>query len=181
MEDTLLKKYTDYLDSLLKTQSEEIFTNGGKEYASQLMSRLLNNTQKEARIYCKGFREDLICEKPYWDALNNFLSDSGKKLSVLVESDDFVDARPMQLLKGKMAKRKDETVQVRMISEEDRRSIEKKFGDKDCNFAVFDGSMFRFEYDPDGFKAFGSFNAPDTCSVLTKEFDSAFANAKPLF
>ena len=180
MEDQLLKKYTDYLDSLLEKKSGEVFTNGGKEYASELMSRLFNNTQKEARVYCEGFREDLIKTDPYWTSLKKYLEDPSKKLKVLVESSAHMMEEPIQLLLQTQKDRGDDSIQLRLIQKEDREFIERRLADRDCNFAVFDDSMFRFEYDPVGFKAFGSFNDPRKSAVLQQVFDKAFYRAAPL-
>lgn len=180
MEDQLLKEYTAYLDLLLKKGSGEIFTNGGKEYASELMSRLFNNTQKEARVYCEGFREELIKTDPYWTSLKKYLEDPSKKLLVLVESAAHMNEEPIQLLLQTQQERGDDTVQLKLIQEVDRENIERSLADHDCNFAVFDDSMFRFEYDPVGFRAFGSFNDPRKCAVLQHVFDKAFDRAEPL-
>ena len=76
--------------------------------------------------------------------------------------------------------RGDDTVLLRKVQDDDRKKIESSLSDHDCNFAVFDDSMFRFEYDPDGFKAFGSFNDPGRCDFLRRVFDDAFENAVPL-
>ena len=175
-----LEKYIEYLDELLKTKNSEIFTNGGAVYASHLMSRLFDNTQHMARVYCKGFREELICQEPYWSSLNHYLSDPNKSLLVLVETDDYISERPIQLLKTVRMNRGDDTIQLRKIQDSDRQFIELSLSDHDCNFAVFDDSMFRFEYDPDGFTAFGSFNDPGRCAVLQQIFINAFNRAEPL-
>lgn len=180
MED-MLKKYSAYLDSLIESDSGELFTNGGREYASLLMSRLFEKTQKDARIYCTGFRPDLICMEDYWSALKAYLQDANKTLKVLVEKNDYMHEEPIKLLKSIHQSRKDDSIDLRLIQEEDRNEISKKLNDSDCNFAVFDGKMFRFEYDPEGFKAFGSFNDPKKSEVLKSIFDTAFDRAMPLF
>ena len=175
-----LEKYIKYLDELLKTKSSEIFTNGGAIYASHLMSRLFDNTQRIARVYCKGFREELICQEPYWSSLKCYLNDPNKSLQVLVETDEYTSERPIQLLNTVRMNRGDNTIQIRKIQDHDRQLIESSLSDHDCNFAVFDDSMFRFEYDPDGFKAFGSFNDPEKSAVLQQIFIRAFNSAEPL-
>ena len=178
MEEALLKRYIDYLDSLLDKDSREIFTNGGKEFASELMSRLFDNCENEARIYCQGFRKDLICEEPYWTSLQNYLNDPKKKLKVLVESSDHLNEDPIRLLFSTQKERNDDSIELRKINAGDKRHIEQTLDDNDCNFAVFDDKMFRFEYDPNGFKAFGSFNSPDRCRILTNLFDMVFKRAE---
>lgn len=43
-----LKRYTEYIKGLAKAKSPQLFTNGGIEYASQLMAVLFENTNEEA-------------------------------------------------------------------------------------------------------------------------------------
>ena len=173
----LLERYVEYIERLAKEKSPEIFTNGGIEYASQLMAVLFRYTESEARLFCHGFRPDLICQQPYWDALNNYLQDSNKILRVLVESNDSLYEEPMNLLRKTKENRGDETIDYRLIRAEDRQKIFDGLDGTSCNFAVFDHNKFRFEYEPDGFKAFGSFNHEKNCKVLIDLFDEAFSNA----
>ena len=71
--DLILKNYQDYLEYLAKEKSDEIFTNAGKAHASILMSILLKYTRNEVRIFCEGFKPDLVTTEPYWSELNRFL------------------------------------------------------------------------------------------------------------
>ena len=47
------ENYKKYLNELALANSDEMFSNGGIEYASILMSVLLNHTNDIARIYCQ--------------------------------------------------------------------------------------------------------------------------------
>lgn len=177
----LLERYVKYIERLAKEKSSEIFTNGGIEYASQLMAVLFRYTENEARIFCQGFKPNLIKTAPYWDALNNYLNDSHKTLKVLVETDEYVTQEPISLLQQKKAERNnDGTISIRLVTEQDKQDIFKKLSGKPCNFAVFDNNKFRFEYEPDGYRAFGSFNHEENSRKLINLFDSAFANAREL-
>ena len=169
----LLKKYIDYINKLAESKSPEIFTNGGIEYASQLMAVLFHNTEKEARLFCHGFRPDLICQQPYWNALQEYLQDDSKILHVLVECDDALHEEPMNLLRRTKERRGNDTVDYRLVKEDDREMIFRGLNGTHCNFAVFDNNKFRLEYDPDGFKAFGSFNHENNCKRLVDLFDNA--------
>ncbi|MBR5087724.1 MAG: hypothetical protein IKX31_12050 [Muribaculaceae bacterium] len=173
----LLEKYVKYIEKLAKERSCEIFTNGGIEYASHLMAVLFRNTKSEARLFCHGFRPDLICKQPYWDALKDYLKDDKKILHVLVESEDFLNDEPMELLRRTKSNRGDDTIDFRLIGQKDCQKIFNVLNWADCNFAVFDHDKFRFEYDPEGFKAFGSFNHEKNCEILVNLFDEAFNNA----
>lgn len=177
----LLERYIKYIERLAKEKSTEIFTNGGIEYASQLMAVLFRHTENEARIFCQGFKPNLIQTEPYWSALNNFLSDSHKKFKVLVETDDYVTQAPILLLKQKQIERNnDGTISIRLVKEQDKQEMFKKLNGKPCNFAVFDNNKFRFEYEPDGYRAFGSFNNKENSQKLINLFDDAFEKANEL-
>ena len=175
-----LEEYRKYLERLAESNSPDMFSNGGIKHASILMSVLFQDTD-EARIYCCGFRPDLITTEPYWGELNNYLKNPQHILHVLIEQDNYKTEEPLTRLHEIMNQRQDETIQVRLISNEGKQMITDRFGTGHCNFAVFDGKKFRFEYDPDFFKAFGSFNQPDKCKILTELFDDAFNVSTPLW
>ena len=184
LEKLKLKKYHDFLESLACTNSGRTFSNGGIEHAAILMSVLFQNTQDIARVYSIGFRPELITRLPYWESLNRFLDDPNHVLKVLVESDKYVDDLPIRLLRKKKEARsregKDDTISVRKINEECRKRISDVFGDEHCNFAIFDKEKYRYEYDPENFRAYGSFNQPDNCNILKNEFEHAFEDAEVL-
>lgn len=175
-----LTRYTEYIKGLAKEESPKLFTNGGIEYASQLMAVLFNNTNEEARIFCQGFKPDLITTQPYWDALKEYLKDENKVLKVLVETDEYVLKDPLQLLKAEKNKRGDDTIQVKLASKDTIKEIYNKLNGNPCNFAIFDDNKFRFENEPDGYKAFGSFNKKDYARVLITIFDEAFNKSTDL-
>lgn len=175
-----LKRYTEYIKGLAKAKSPQLFTNGGIEYASQLMAVLFENTNEEARIFCQGFKPELITTQPYWDALQKYLKDENKVLKVLVETDKYAQNEPLQLLKETKEKRGDESIQVRVASDDTIKEIYDKLSGNPCNFAIFDDNKFRFENEPDGYKAFGSFNRKDYAGVLITIFDEAFKKSVEL-
>lgn len=179
-----LKFYENFLINLASKDSSEMFSNGGRDYASILMSVLFNNTDNIARIYCKGFRKDLIMTDYYWPSLKKYLEDKKHKLKVMVETAEHVKEEPLQLLRRiineRNAEGKDNTIEVKVITPDSKNEIIKKYGEE-CNFAVFDDTKFRYEYDPINFKAYGSFNQPETCKKLKEVFETAFSQAVPLF
>ena len=183
-----LQNYKDFLEDLASNQSSNVFSNGGIEYASILMSVLFNNTKKIARVYSHGFKPELITTEPYWSSLKNYIANPYHTLYVLVQTNEYVNAEPLMLLKKAQQERKrriesDEKdnivnkkygdIIVKMISEESKDRIIEKYGEE-CNFAVFDDNKFRYEYDPRQFKAYGSFNQPDNCQKLKDFFDEIF-------
>lgn len=179
LEQLKLQKYHDFLERLACDNSSRTFSNGGIEHAAILMSVLFRNTKNEARVYCIGFRPNLITRPPYWESLNRYLDDPNHILKVLVETDEYVNELPIELLRRKKEEReregKGETIIVKKINEDSQKRISALFGDDHCNFAIFDNEKYRYEYDPENFKAYGSFNQPDNCEILTEEFESAFS------
>lgn len=175
----IFNDYKDFLKNLAKTGSSKLFTNGGKEYASILMSVLLDNTNSVARIFSYGFRPDLVSTNEYKKALENFLSSSYKEIRVMVESDEAIDEEPIRMLKEAYGRDR-RRVSLKLITPEDRKDLIDQLGGGHRNFAVFDNDKYRMEYDPDDFKAFGSFNDVETCARLTTLFDNAFENATSL-
>ena len=179
-EEQMLRRYVEYIERLAREKSPEIFTNGGIEYASQLMAVLFKNTEKEARIYCEGFKPALITTSPYWEALHEYLNERGKSLKVLVESNQYANDEPIMFLKEKIAERNDDSVQIKVVSGENRIKIYDSFDGTPCNFAIFDNNKFRFEYEPSGYRAFGSFNHPSNAKYLKSMFDEFFAESEKL-
>lgn len=171
-----LEAYEDNLEKFASEGIGTLFVNDGKKYASILMSVMLRHTMREIRLYCHGFREDLITTQPYWNSLVDYLKDQEKRIKVLVETDEAKEQAPMQLLRREKMRRGDDTISVKLITEEDRKLIDEKVVEEHCNFGVFDDNKFRFEYNPEKFKAYGSFNKPNTCKFLREVFDSAFNN-----
>lgn len=179
-KEKFLKRYADYIRGLAEAKSPQLFTNGGIEYASELMAVLFENTNREARIFCQGFKPDLIKTQPYWDALHEYLKDTNKTLRVLVETDKYVQEDPLQLLMTEKANRNNDSIQVKLASKDTIQEIYGKLSGRPCNFAVFDDEKFRFENEPDGYKAFGSFNRQDYAGVLITIFDDAFNKSMAL-
>lgn len=179
--DVLLRKYEEYLNKLADTESSEVFSNGGIRYASILMSVLFNRTQSNVRIFCEGFKPDLINTEPYISALRTFLSETDKSIKVLVEKTDYVNEEPFRILKEAASNRQnDGSILFRQITNEDKKGIFNQLKTENCNFAIFDFEKFRFEYSPCDYKAFGSFNDPRRCGTLISLFDKAFENATVL-
>lgn len=119
MCELILNKYQEYLEDLAEKRSDEIFSNAGKSHASILMAILFKNTKKKACIFCEGFKADLIHTEPYFSALEDYLKDEKNELSILVESDNYVDEEPVRLLKeynGKGA-----SISLKKIQEADKK------------------------------------------------------------
>lgn len=174
----LLEKYKEVLEEMAKTRSTQPFTNKGKEYASILMSVLFQHTEQRVRMFAYGFRPILIKTSPYWETLKKYINDTDKQIEVLVETNEYVADEPMQLL-AKAKERGRKNISVKLITEKQKEEIQTKMSPyTHCNFSVFDDNMYRMEFEPEDFKAFGSFNDPAECQKLITLFDKAFENAR---
>lgn len=174
----LLEKYREVLEDMARKHSSEPFTNKGKEYASILMSVLFQNTEHQVRMFAYGFRPDLIMTPPYWNTLKEYINDTDKPINVLVETNEFVKEEPMRFL-ANAKERGRKNINVRLISEEQKKQIQEKMAPyAHCNFSVFDDNMYRMEFEPEEFKAFGSFNDKKECERLIGIFDNAYKSAR---
>lgn len=175
-----LSDYRQYLEELAAKKSNILFSNGGKEYASILMSVLFDNTSKEAVIFCEGFGPELVRSDDYWKALTKYLSE-GKNLKVLLNNTCHLEDEPIKKLFEEKREREDpESIQIKTITPEGRQQIEEQFNGSINNFAVFDTEKFRLEYDPAEYTAFGSFNRPEDAHLLRELFDRVFNLATPV-
>ena len=132
-------------------------------------------------MFCEGFKPDLITETDYWEALSEYLTHTERTLRVLVNSNAYVDKEPLKTLFAKQAERNnDDTIQIRLITEEGRKDIMGQFNGALNNFAVFDDDMYRLEYEPSEYKAFGSFNNPEDAKLLLELFNKVFEKSEQL-
>lgn len=175
----IFEDYKNFLETLASTGSSKLFTNGGKEYASILMSVLLDYTNSIARIFSYGFRPNLVLAPKYKEALERFLTTPHKELRVMVESDIAVKDEPIRMLQ-EAYQNGNKLVSLKLITSEDKEEIINQLGGGHRNFAIFDNNKYRMEYDPEDFKAFGSFNDTGICTRLTTLFDNAFDRATSL-
>lgn len=159
-----LKAYQDFLLRLAESDSKDIISNGGKEHAAILYSTLLDETENEVRIFCQSGASEVWHDPHFVEAMVNFLQKPGTRLSVLTAGEPALDKewtrRP--------------NVKAHHILDKDRETIYRHFRNDRCNFAVFDSKRYRYEYDCVQFKAYGSFNDPNTAGEMIALFDSAF-------
>ena len=177
-QEEMLEEYREYLLELANNKSEEIFTNGGLSHASILMSVLLSQTNNKACFFSEGFSSEVIRE-PYLSALKSLLNKKNIEIKILLESDAYINENPMALIRHERDCRTKEqgAIEVRLIKEEDKKHIYNELKCERCNFSVFDQNMCRFEYDPQYFKAYGSFNNTANSKFLCNLFDKAFQAA----
>lgn len=166
--------YKSYLDRLMENKSGELFTNAGDEHAAILMGKLFSHTSpkfEKVRMFCEGFKSDLIMREPYHTALSDFLTRGGV-LEVLVEDNESANEKSLQYIN--QLKEKGASITFKKITDDDKRAAFLEI--PHYNFSVFGEEMFRFEYDPKDKKALASFNDIGRTKALIEHFDSLFEN-----
>lgn len=200
IEESTSVNYLKYLSNMIEERKEnegKLFYNEGKPFASLLMATLLKNTHTSLKMYCTGLRPGILCGKDegdgkgyegaYWEAFKEFFTTSNIKnysknaIQILVQTDKWKENLPFRRV-FECQKEYPEQVSVRIIK---RSSIRYLFGLLNDtvrlgknNFAIFDGTAYRMEYNPDRFLAKGSFNDPKTCSFLSDLFDEEFCKSE---
>ena len=76
-----------------------------------------------------------------------------------------------KLFEVQQERNNDGSIMVYLINNEGREIIKQQFNGALNNFAVFDEDMYRLEYLPSEYKAFGSFNNTDYTKLLRNLFD----------
>ena len=185
---------------------ENIIPNGGLPYAAILMGVMFKHCRGMARIYCHGFKPELVCELPFWTEFCDYIRNPKNCLYALVDSTEWINERPMKLLKQlkeersitehvieykrrkegkgnkKVKKEKDiiipdTSIIVKQIHPDSAKMIAKRYGES-IHFSVFDNEKFRYEYDSENYKAYGSFNQPKSSQTLIELFDRIFNDSK---
>lgn len=163
------KRYKEYLEELARKKSNEIFSNGGSDHAIVLYEVLLDNTKKDIRIFCEEGISSIWQSPEVKNALLKFLSQQDSSIKILIENkgNDGFD-----IIKD------NDNVEIRHIDADGIAKIHNHFDNNNCNFAVFDKDMFRYEYDKRGYKAYGSFNDKEIADSMIKLFDSIWEVTK---
>lgn len=165
-----LKAYEIFLRKLAVSNSKDRISNGGKDHAAVLYSVLLDKTDHEVRIFCQSGASAVWHDPRFEEAMCQFLANPDTSLKVLTAGAPALDE--------KWTNRNNVTAYH--INNEDKEAIYCHFRNDHCNFAVFDSKRYRYEYDCEHFKAYGSFNDPETAREMIGLFDSAFHAAEQL-
>lgn len=170
IKDSKLQEYEDYLKMLAAENSDTIVSNGGKDHAVILYSVLLDNTERQVRIFCQSGDSAVWKDSKFTSSLRSFLDRSDDvSLHVLTAHEPALSREWTDSYKEK--------VEAFQIPAESKEKIYKHFRNNKCNFAVFDEKRYRYEYDCNAFRAYGSFNSPETSRQMIDLFDEAFSAA----
>lgn len=157
-------EYREYLLGLAETNSPDIISNGGKDHAIVLYSVLLDHSNNDVRIYCQSGSSAVWKAPEFIEAMTRFLNRENTTLKVLTAEEPTLD--PEFVNRGNVA--------IHRITPDAQQKIKAHFKNSKCNFAIFDSTKYRYEYDFEHFKAYCSFNAPDVVKTMTDLFDASF-------
>lgn len=95
----IIEAYEIGVDTLAYIKAENEVQNGGLPYAAILMGTMFKYCRGVARIYCKGFKPELVCEPPFWNEFYKYIQNKNNKLYALIDTTEWIDKDPMKLLK----------------------------------------------------------------------------------
>lgn len=167
------------------------------------MATLLANTEHKLKMYCQGLRPGILCGKnegdgegfegAYWEVFKTFFSETLKSkhndfqedcIRILIQDTKWLNNQPFNIIsKALNDPITASKIVVKKIRDKEREKIESILGNENYsnyNFATFDDKAFRLEYEPNEYKAMGSFNNPSWCTTLNTLFDYAFNNAEDI-
>ena len=174
-----LEDYKKYLVGLLETKSPDIIFNGKVEYAAVLMSSLFESSNKEILMYSTGLKPNLTEKDDYLISFKKYIEKDGK-LKLLVQTTEYAEKSKAFSFLLDRQKKGNRNIEIKIIDPDYKKEMLKELNSDDCNFSVFDDKMLRFEYVPDEYKAFASFNDPVMAKRLSEVFYKAFdKNASP--
>ena len=165
LTEELKERYRKFLEDLAQKHSGELFSNGGKDHAIVLYQVLLNHASGEVRIFCEEGISEIWQDKGVKKSLVDFISKDNSRVRILVENEND---------EGFAELKDNDKVTVCHISSEGLNKIYTYFDNDNCNFAVFDSNMFRFEYDKQDYKAYGSFNDEEISNSMKELFDEVW-------
>lgn len=164
------KEYREYLEELARDKSSKMFSNGGMEHAVVLYSVLLKHTKMKARFFCEGGMSVIWQHPVFRSALVDALR-KDDEFRVYILRRHRTDVSPdFSWLPEHLR----EKIEVRTVTESGLERINEHFHTTSCNFSVFDNEKFRFEYDVENYKAYGSFNEASVGESMISLFDDCF-------
>ncbi len=166
-----LERYREYLKFLAKNNRSDIFTNENTDHAATVLTEMFNNATSSVVMLCHKLSDDIFTEE-YKSAFKNFIGNPNHSVRIMVKSDKDCHAGFF----GELLEEGNVTIHV--MHEDAVGEISKNIGFDDCDFAVFDGKMFRLEYDASQRKSLGSFNDTTIAERLTAQFDKYFEGAR---
>lgn len=190
--------YLKYLEDCVNDRIDnprKIVYNEGKPYASLIMATLMKNTHKTLLMYCTGLRPGILCGKQegdgkgyegaYWDVFKSFFKEKNvnklEGIKIMIQNNKWIDNMPFKVVRN-CKNNCPGKIEVRKINNKGIRNLSKLLQiDGKTNFAVFDGTAYRIEYDPDHYLASCSFNDPEMCAFLSKTFEEEFNKAEMIF
>ncbi len=164
-----LKKYKKAIKILADNKQNDVFTNGGDEYAIIVLNSLFTHATNCVSIFAETLTSNLSSNKSYLTPLLEFIENEEHTLNIIISRYPTI------------AEYKDSTLETLVKLSKANRNISIKvlgyvWDDLSSFSTVVDDKMFHFEYDTEKKEAHACFNNPtlskrlsDTHAVFRKK------------
>lgn len=153
------------------------FNNKDPHHASIVMSAIFNTAKDFISIFCGNFSGQVSNNPMYLSTLTAAIA-KGVKIDVVMEEKAPESSKCMDLLTNTSTTNNNVTVSVLHASY--RKRLRSKGIEYLRHFTVADNRMFRYETDPQNFKAICNFDDTQTVEILSGNFAFLKTNADPL-
>ncbi len=169
-----IQDYIDMLNSLIAKNSPLIINNSGLEHAKALTSAIFRNAKK-INMLCGGFNSVLADSQEYRKELLFFIEKETSEINILIESHN-ENSETLNLVLEKKRAYPNKKISIRALSQDDVVFKNLKSNNKDMpvHFMTANDQIFRLEYNPERFTAYGAFNRPNDVQLLNNIFFEMF-------
>jgi len=175
-----IQEYIATINSLIASNSSLVVNNSGIERAKILTTAIFRNAKK-INMLCGGLNSELANLIEYKEELFNFIDKSDSEINFVFETNQ-ISTDTVNAILEKKKLNPEKKIQLRLLAENDATFMKLKMnnGGNSVHFTTANNNMYRFEYNPDKFTAYGSFNRPEDVKILNELFFQMFNNGKAI-
>lgn len=172
-----LKEFRERVKQLAKDKSSDLILNKGVGHAACLLSAIFENSQ-EIKMFSGSLSKELTDNDEYIQSFKKLL-DNCSSFELLLLNNPKKEERSSAL--KLVLNSKDPKIKVKYVKESKVYSLLKESNENnDVHFTLGDNNKYRYEYEPNLYRARASFNDINTNSILKKYFDNMFASAEEI-
>jgi len=165
---------------LAEAEQSDLIKNKGLDHAACLMSTIFDNS-KSIKMLSGSLSKELTDKEEYRNSLANFLKKEEVSFQLLLQNNPPKEDRSDALLSILSKSKDNDKIEVKFLNESKVYDLLKSSNDEnDVHFTLGDKNKYRYEYQPEEFRARASFNDIDTNSVLQQYFDKMYINAETI-
>ena len=171
-----IQEYISTINSLITSNSSLVINNSGLEHAKILTSAIFRNAKK-INMLCGGLNSDLANLPEYKAEFFNFIDKPDSEIKIVFES----NRGNSEILDFLLEKKKSDplkNIEIRLLAIGDPTFQNLKLNNEgnSIHFTTANHNIYRFEYNPSKFTAYGSFNRPEDVNKLNDLFFKMFNN-----